>query len=409
MSVDVEKSRFKFTLSRFVRKPSRDPALPSFSRTSSVVEVDPQRLRRAASAVKGRAKEDKQAQANAGERRSGSKRTSKRASKGLAANAVAGLLPSIVSKPLHTHTHTTDEEPEMVMSMRRKSYYVPVRSVTSAAVYSLSATVMLALVFALELRYPDELLFSTRSTWRLPFLSVCVLSWALLLFGFLIQCTIRAVGRRRGHVLSLPPAARCATVLGLAWVCAGMVSTAVAFVFVFLGMQDRAELRRRVDPIQRWAMPVLVGLLPAFIFAILALVCLVYAARAVRTVKAPPSTRSRSRSRGGRSRGSRSRSQSRSREGLAVHMRPEGNYESWDRLDANRRLPPSTTLPTPPPPTAPPADSAVQLSREEIEERLAKLRDMGFGDDEQNYQALYRSNFVVTVAAQRLLDAVQYR
>ena len=308
----------------------------------------------------------------------------------------------------------SDLEPEVVVDMRKaRRYNVSKASITNAAFYCISASVYLGLVFALELRFQGQLVFLPGDVWRYPFFYCCVIAWALLVFGFFISITIRALGRSRGHVLSLAPNNRWVVVGSLIWVSAGLVAAATASVFVFMGMRNRGEqiFSGRDEPFQKWVLPILAGLLSAAINAAMALSCFIAAGRASKSIKAPSSrSKSRSRSR------SKSRSRSRSRDEIALPVAPDdsfgnapqGSYESWGRIQDGRRPPPSTVPPGRGAPLPPPQVNR-QLSRTEIEGMLTQLAEMGFPDERQNYEALYRSNFVLSVAAARLADAHNYR
>ena len=306
----------------------------------------------------------------------------------------------------------TDDEPQGVNDMRKARHYnVSKSSISNAAFYCLSASVYLGLVFALELRFEGQLVFLPTDPFRFPFFYCCVIAWALLVFGFFICITIRAIGRARGHVLSLPPNNRWVVVASLIWVSTGLLAAATASVFVFMGMHNRGIQisRGRDDPFRKWALPILAGLLSAIINAAMALSCFIGAGRATKSIKGPNS-RSKSRSR--------SRSKSRSRDEVALPVAPEdsfasvppGAYESWGRFQDGRPLPPSTSPPgrgTSGP--LPPPRVNRQLSRTDIEVMLGKLREMGFPDERQNYEALYHSDFVISVAASRLAESHNYR
>lgn len=303
-----------------------------------------------------------------------------------------------------------------MVASRQRSYKVSYPAISNAAFYSLSASIYLGVVFALELKFPARIVFAPGDQWRKPFFHVTVIAWALLAFGVFFHCMVLAMGRRHAHLLYLPRAVRPAVVAGLFWVALGLLCAGVASVFIFLGVRSRAlRLRqgRQSDFFQEYALPVIIGIVPAVLNLIMTCFAFLAAFRALTSVKIGSSRSSRSRS-GSNSRG----------EGVAVDEEDSRRFDTQSDLPSFRvspsneferprpeQHPPGYREPPPPPPIPTLADPTASNdglrppTRAEIDGMMLNLKNMGFPRERENYAALYESNFHIQIAAQRLLDA----
>lgn len=306
-----------------------------------------------------------------------------------------------------------------MVASRQRSYKISYASISNAAFYSLSASIYLAVVFALELRFPARIVFAPGDQWRNPFFYVTVIAWALLAFGVVFHCMVLAIGKRNEYLLYLPRAVRPAIVAGLFWVALGLLCAGLASVFIFLGVRARAlRLRQgqQGDFFQENALPVIIGIVPAAFNLIMMGFTFLAAFRALSSVKT------------GSSRSSRSRSHNNSRADIG-HPVEDGDARPFDN---NSDLPSFTVTPAgenensrprqdtsgysepPPPPPIPTLadptaanDGFRPPTRAEIDGMLENLKSMGFPSERENYAALYASNFHIQIATQRLLDAQQ--
>lgn len=276
----------------------------------------------------------------------------------------------------------------------RDRYYVTRASIVNAAIFSLSAILYLCIIFAVEIRYPGQYVFSSNDQWRLPFLYLCVFVWAVLASGLLAHCCARILAKRKGYVLSLSPAARPAVVFSLLWVAGGLAGAVAGGIFVTLGMRQRASSSSSNDVLRAWILPIISGVVPAIIYFLMMLSCIIASFRAIRSVKLERSSRN--------IRDAEEAVVENDGEDTDLGARPFDNVTDTD-LDTN-----GTPVISRPPPYNPAAFQR-EPTKEEVDEMLDTLRGMGFPNSSQNFAALQASNYDVHNATQRLLNVQQFR
>lgn len=292
----------------------------------------------------------------------------------------------------------SDILPEMVISMRVRQHYVSKAAVVCAGSFSISSIIVLAAFVFVEMHFPGRFLFSPRSKFRRPFFADCIVALAMLSCGFIVQFVIWFSGRQREYAVGIPHSVRYFIALGFLWVSASLVVASSAYLLLFIGMKKRSDIvyAQRQDLSHIWVLPLFAGVGLATIHLILALICLWNAVIAIESLKPSPHSAPRLDDRN---------------DGPTVAEQEERNNASrdWEMLSRSQTaLHPSSSSMNAEDGSCPIQTRLVedQQAKQEMEDKLAKLQRMGFTNRQQNYNALCRSNFVLEVAAQRLLDIV---
>lgn len=277
----------------------------------------------------------------------------------------------------------------------------------NGVVYAASALLYSVTLFALEAARSGTYVFLPGSKWRNVFNYLAVCSWPVLFFGALMLLAVRvAAGRARkrrsqqreddpSRVRQLRPrgwlavsrSQRLVTAFGFLWVAAGLVLTAVAAVYIFIGQRDRfrriAFEEGRPAGVKSYIMPALSGAIPAVLYILMALSMIV---RFVSTASGRDNAM------------------------LAKKTVPAENPDEVVLADQYQFPLPaarSSDLHIPPNPVQSPqlAFAPVAVEQRVVQQKLQQLKDMGFSNPHQNLAALQAASFDMHVATQKLSNA----
>lgn len=153
---------------------------------------------------------------------------------------------------------------------------LPFLRIYNAIVYALSACIYLAILVGLELHSPGLHIFFPNAPHRNPFMSLSIITFALLASSALVLLVLYYPSRaprpasRRFPEVTL--ASLAVITLSFLAILVGLVATACAAALIFLGQRDRYRaFESEQDSLRSWAIPVLTGIIPGVFFALMAL------------------------------------------------------------------------------------------------------------------------------------------